>query len=477
MSYTTAVINQLAVIGLGTMGANLARNAARNGAKVAVFNRTTETMHQFMKDHGKEGNIVPCKTYEEVARTVDSPRALLLMVKAGPAVDAVIEDLLPHLDKGDILIDAGNSHYEDSERREKELAEKSISFIGMGVSGGEEGALKGPSMMPGGDKKAYEKVEDLLTKMAADDGLGGKCVSYIGPGGAGHFVKMVHNGIEYGIMQLLAESYDVLKNVGNYTNAELGETFAHWNEGDDLQSFLVEITSKIFAKHDEDSGGALLDVIADRAGQKGTGKWTTISALHLGVAIPTINAAVDARIISGSTELRSRHAETPTRLDLEEPCPPREKLRTITRSALHLSTMTAYAQGFELMKAASEEYDWKLDLSECGRIWLGGCIIRSVLLKHFANAFSSDPAKKQLAAEYGKEQFGGERQVLWRLFLELANSRAIATPAVSASLNYYDALNKQKLPQNLIQAQRDFFGAHTFERTDKEGTFHAEWEE
>lgn len=475
-NYTTTMsINQLGVIGLGTMGANLARNAARNGAKVAVFNRTTETMHDFMKEHGKEGSFVPCKTYEELVRSVDTPRALLLMVKAGPAVDAVLADLIPLLDEGDIIIDAGNSHYEDTERREKQLSDQGISFIGMGVSGGEEGALDGPSMMPGGDRAAYEQVEELFTKMAADDGLGGKCVSYIGPGGAGHFVKMVHNGIEYGVMQLIAECYDTLKNVGDYTNAELADTFAHWNEGDDLKSFLVEITAKIFEKNNNEAEGEIIDVIADAAGQKGTGKWTTISALHLGVAIPTINAAVDARIISGSADVRARHKGNPVRVDLEEPKPPREKLRQITRSALHLSTMTTYAQGFELMSVASDEYKWDLDLAECGRIWLGGCIIRSVLLKHFANAFSDDEARKQTSAEYAQEQFSGERQVLWRLLLELTNSRAVPTPAISASLNYYDSLHKERLPQNLIQAQRDFFGAHTYERTDKKGTFHTEW--
>lgn len=470
------MINQLGVIGLGTMGANLARNAARNGAKVAVYNRTTEVMHDFVNEYGKEGIIVPCKSYEELMRSLDAPRAILLMVKAGGAIDAVIEDLLPHLDEGDIIIDGGNSHYPDTERRTTALSEKGIRFLGMGVSGGEEGALLGPSMMPGGDITAWEDMKDLLEKMAADDGLGGKCVSYIGEGGAGHFVKMVHNGIEYGIMQLIAESYDVLKNVGGYTNAELAETFESWNEGDDLNSFLIDITAKVFAKRDDQGSGDLIDVIQDQAGQKGTGKWTTISALHYGVAIPTITAAVDARILSGSVDLRKRHADTPIRLDLEEPMPPKEQLRMIARSALHLSTMTAYAQGFELMKVASEEHNWQLDLSECGRIWLGGCIIRSVLLKHFSDAFSDDKARSETSAQYANEQFGGERQVMWRLFLELASSRGIATPSTSASLAYYDALRRDRLPQNIIQAQRDFFGAHTFARTDKEGVFHVEWE-
>ena len=467
-------INQLGVIGLGTMGANLARNAARNGAKVAVYNRTTEVMNDFVKDYKKEGMIVPCKTYEELMRSLDTPRAVLLMVKAGPAVDAVIEDLLPHLEEGDIIIDGGNSHYPDSERRVKELKEKGIRFLGMGVSGGEEGALLGPSMMPGGDVTAWEDMKELLEKMAADDGLGGKCVTYIGEGGSGHFVKMVHNGIEYGIMQLIAESYDVLKNIGDYTNAELAETFGHWNKGDDLQSFLIEITAKAFEKKDDQGPGDLIDVIQDQAGQKGTGKWTTISALHYGVAIPTITAAVDARIISGSLDLReSKRPYTP---DLEEPVPNKEKMRIMVRSALHLSTLCSYKQGFQLMKVASEEHNWQLNLSECARIWLGGCIIRSVLLKTFIDALSGDSAKEETASQYFEKQFSGEKQVFWRQIQELSASRGIPIPAISASLSYYDAIRRDRLPQNLIQAQRDFFGAHTFTRTDKEGTYHAQWE-
>lgn len=271
---------------------------------------------------------------------------------------------------------------------------------------------------------------------------------------------MVHNGIEYGVMQLIAESYDLLKNVGGYTNAELAETFAHWNDGDDLQSFLMEITSKIFLQKDNLSSSDLIDVINDEAGQKGTGKWTTIAALHLGVAIPTITAAVDARIISGS---RREHT-LPYMPDLEEPMPPKQQMRHIVRSALHLSTLCSYKQGFALMEAASTEYEWNLNLSECARIWLGGCIIRSILLKDFMNAFSHS-------------YFNGEKQVYWRLSQELAASRGIATPAMAASLAYYDSLRRERLPQNLIQAQRDFFGAHTYKRIDKEGTFHTQWDQ
>ncbi|PIR54453.1 phosphogluconate dehydrogenase (NADP(+)-dependent, decarboxylating) [Candidatus Peregrinibacteria bacterium CG10_big_fil_rev_8_21_14_0_10_42_8] len=469
-------INQLGVIGLGTMGANIARNAARNGTKVAVYNRTTEVTKDFMKQFEGEGNFASCESYEDMVKALHGERAFLIMVKAGPAVDAVIADLTPHLQKGDIIIDAGNSHYPDTERRVEELKEKGIRFLGMGVSGGEVGALEGPSMMPGGDKSAWEDCKDLLSKMAADDGLGGKCVAYIGEGGSGHFVKMVHNGVEYGIMQLLAETYDVLKNVAGYSNEQLAETFAAWNEGEDLQSFLVEITAKVFEKKDDINDGHLIDKIHDVAGQKGTGKWTTISALHYGVAIPTINAAVDARIMSGSEELRAEHRKDPVRTDLEEPLPKPEQMRSIARSALHLSVLTAYEQGFELMKVASKEHNWDLNLSECARIWLGGCIIRSVLLKVYSDAFSEDVSRQKTAAMYKEQQWSGEKQVHLRLFLELSTSRGIATPSTSAAMNYFDTLHRKDLPQSLVQAQRDFFGAHTFKRKDKNGVFHVEWE-
>jgi len=468
-------INQLGVIGLGTMGANIARNAARNGAKVAVYNRTKEVTKAFMNDFAEEGNFVGCETYEEMMKALHGPRAILIMVKAGAAIDAVINDLIPHLTKGDIIIDGGNSYYKDTERRVEELDKQGIRFLGMGVSGGEEGALHGPSMMPGGDKSAWEDMKVLLEKMAADDGIGGKCVAYIGKGGSGHFVKMVHNGIEYGIMQLIAETYDILKNAAGYTNAQLAETFAHWNDGDDLQSFLVEITAKIFQTKDPDSKKEIIDSIDDVAGQKGTGKWTTISALEYGVAIPTINAAVDARIMSGSIEIRKKSKNNPLLLDLEEPMPRSEQMRTITRSALYLSTITAYEQGFTLMETASADHKWELDLSACARIWLGGCIIRSVLLKTFTDIYSADSTKNKTADAYLLRQWSGEKQTHLRLLLELANSRGIPTPSLSASMNYYDTMRRQHLPQSLVQAQRDLFGAHTFKRTDKEGTFHIDW--
>lgn len=462
----------IGVLGLGTMGANLARNAARNGAQVSVYNRTAETTDKFIQEYGSEGEFISSKSYKEFVQSLEHPRAILLMVKAGEVVDGVIKDLLPLLEKGDIVIDGGNSHYPDTQRRTKEMLEEGIHFIGMGVSGGEEGALNGPSMMPGGDAEAYKKVAPILEKMSADDGEGGKCISYIGEGGAGHFVKMVHNGIEYGIMQLLAESYALLKDIGGFTNEQLAETFAAWNADEDLSSFLLEITAEIFAKKDEENSGDLIDVIADRAGQKGTGKWTTEAAMTYGVAIPTINAAVDARILSGSTEKRASHQSLPVNVDEHDTVPPPEKLRSIVRNAFELAAICTYEQGFDLIEQAAKEEKWKIDLAEVARIWRDGCIIRSAILPSFQAKYAKGD---KTAAENIMQRFSGEKQLDWRRAITYSASRGIPTPALSASLSAYDAYRAERLPQNLIQAQRDFFGAHTFERTDKEGKFHAEW--
>ncbi len=458
---------QLGLIGLGTMGANLARNAARSGAEVAVFNRTPEKTDEFMSQYSSEGDFTACKTLEELVGALEPPRPILIMVKAGEPVDAVIESLTPLLSRDDILIDGGNSHFPDTERRVKEIEEKGLRFIGMGVSGGEEGALNGPSMMPGGDESAFNELKELLEKMAADDGDGGKCVSFIGSGGAGHFVKMVHNGIEYAIMQLIAESYDVLKSEAGKSNAELSEIFASWNEGEDLNSFLMEITAKIFAKKDGDSH--LIDLIKDAAGQKGTGKWTTQAALELGSPTPTINAAVDARILSGDLYLRKRGGEVLPE-SIEQPYTKPEKLTSRVRIALELSIICSYQQGLMLTEKASKEFGWNLNMSEIARIWRGGCIIRSTYLEKLQKTYKEKKVSPEEIA-----RLGGERQLDWRRVIAIAQGRGIPVPAMSSALAYFDAIRKEKLPQNLIQAQRDFFGAHTFERTDKEGNFHADW--
>jgi 6-phosphogluconate dehydrogenase len=461
---------QLGVIGLGTMGANLARNAASRGATVAIYNRTSEKTDEFMRLHASEGSFVACHSYQELKSALQPPRPILIMVKAGDAVDGVIGDLLPMLDKGDILIDGGNSLYTDTQRREQALAAGGLHFFGMGVSGGEEGALKGPSMMPGGDQEAYRSMESLLKSMAASDGTGGACVTHIGPGGSGHFVKMVHNGIEYGIMQLLAETYDLLKSLGRVSNAELATLFSEWAKGDDLGSFLVEITAQVFKKKDADTGKDLIDFVLDQAGQKGTGKWTTEAAMTLGVAIPTITAAVDARILSGDTSMRESGRQMPFQA-LHASADPRE-VAAMARSALTLATILAYVQGFELIRKASDEYGWNVDLSEVARIWRGGCIIRSVQLPLFQEAFKKDGSGERRDL---LERFSGKRQANWRQLMNLAIANGVPVPAYSASLAYYDGYRREKLPTNLIQAQRDFFGAHTFKRIDKEGVFHADW--
>lgn len=462
---------QLGVIGLGTMGANVARNAARNGATVAVFNRTEERTEEFIKNHGTEGAFIGCPTLTAFIKALKPPRAILLMVKAGDAVDALIDDLLPLLLRGDIIIDGGNSHFNDTARRQEILRKKGMHFIGMGISGGEEGALHGPSMMPGGTHEALEHVLPLFTAMAADDGAGGKCVAPMGPDGSGHFVKMVHNGIEYGLMQLLAETYDVMKHIGGLTNEELAEVYGSWNEGL-LQSFLVEITAKVFQKQDGAGAGFLVDVIKDAAGQKGTGKWTTEAAMNLGVGIPTITAAVDARILSSDPVSRKRYnAELPE--SLPEPLPEAKPIAEMAKNAYLLASICDYLQGFHLLQAASTEYEWKLQLPEIARIWRGGCIIRSGLLPVFQNVFQLDDgeqARRELFAP-----FEGEAQVDLRRLVSMAIDHGIPVPALSASLNWYDTIRRTRLPQNLVQAQRDFFGAHTYERLDQEGTFHTEW--
>lgn len=467
---------QLGVVGLGTMGANLARNAARCGADVAVYNRTPERTDDFLDAHRAEGAFGGCKTYQELVAALDAPRPILLMVKAGQSVDDVIDEIIPHLSSGDILIDGGNSHYRDTDRRAASLKEKGIRFLGMGVSGGEEGALHGPSMMPGGDEDAYHIMAPLLLSMAADDGNGGKCVSYMGPGGAGHFVKTVHNGIEYGVMQILAETYDVLRRIGEFSTEQLAETYESWNDSDEFKSYLLEITAKIFRHIDSETGEPMIDFIADVAGQKGTGKWTTQAAHDYGIAIPTINASVDARILSGMTGARDGGALLPEELDFSEPVPQHLKMRSVVRSAYELSCICAYQQGFVLLTGADAEEKWGLRMSEIARVWRGGCIIRSALLRHFQSAMSPDAGQQQAGMDALSERFHGERQLDWRRVVDLATSRGIPVPAMAASLTYYDALRAHRLPQSLIQAQRDFFGAHQFTRTDREGSFHEEWD-
>lgn len=459
---------QLAVIGLSTMGANLARNAARNGADVIVYNRTTAKTDEFMRAHSGEGKVQGIRSLDELATRMKTPRAVLLMVQSD-AVDAVLKELLPHLSKRDIVIDGGNSHYRDTLRREKSLAAKGMRFIGMGVSGGEEGALHGPSMMPGGDRSTVESLMPLLERMSAEDGNGGRCVTPIGPSGSGHFVKMVHNGIEYAVMQLLAEAYHVLSTVENMANAQIADLFAEWNREGNLRSFLTEISVRALRQKDDVTGEDLVDVISDTSGQKGTGKWTVEAAYHYGVSVPSIAAAVDARIVSSAKNFRVEQAES-SHLYADDSYR-LEHFSQAVGVALELSVINAYAQGLQLLSVASAAEGWSLNISEICRIWRSGCIIRSALLPQFQAMFAGDSA----AADGIRARFGKEQQLQWRHVVAMGPLHAIPLPAMSASLSYYDGYRTARLPQNLIAAQRDLFGAHGFERLDREGSFHVEW--
>ncbi|MEL6355186.1 MAG: NADP-dependent phosphogluconate dehydrogenase [Cyanobacteria bacterium J06627_28] len=461
------------VIGLAVMGENIALNIERNGFPIAVYNRSREKTDAFMKNRAQGKNAVATYSLEEFVQNLERPRRILVMVKAGKPVDLVIEGLKPLLDPDDMIIDGGNSLYDDTERRVKDLEAAGFNFIGMGVSGGEEGALNGPSLMPGGSKAAYDAIEPIVTKIAAqvDDG---PCVTYIGQGGSGHFVKMVHNGIEYGDMQLIAEAYDLLKNTLGLTQEELHATFADWNKTEELDSFLIEITADIFTKTDEETGKPLVELIMDKAGQKGTGRWTVMSALELGVSIPTITAAVNARIMSGAKAERVEAEKQLTGPTAKFEGDKKEFINKI-RDALYCSKICSYAQGMDLLSKASELNGYNLNLGETARIWKGGCIIRAAFLNKIKAAYDQDAnlANLLLAPEF--KQTILDRQSAWREVIATAAKIGIPVPAFSASLDYFDSYRRARLPQNLTQAQRDYFGAHTYERTDKEGSFHTEW--
>ncbi len=461
------------VIGLAVMGENLALNVERNGFPVAVYNRTPEKTDAFMHQRAEGKNVKAAYSIEDFVKSLERPRKILIMVKAGAPVDDVINQLKPLLEDGDILIDGGNSLFEDTARRTRELEPSGFRFIGMGVSGGEEGALNGPSMMPGGTKSSYEYLEPIFTKIAAqvEDG---PCVTYIGPGGAGHYVKMVHNGIEYGDMQLIAEAYDLLKNGLGLDDKQLSEVFTEWNATEELNSFLIEITADIFKYIDPDTNQALVDVILDAAGQKGTGRWTVQSAMELGVCIPTITAAVNARIMSSYKKERVVASEI-----LTGPTGKYEgdaqSFINIVRDALYCSKICSYAQGMALLGTASTAYHYDLNLSEMARIWKGGCIIRAGFLGKIQHAFIENPGLPNLLLAPEFKQTILDRQTAWREALAAAAKLGIPVPAFSSSLDYFDSYRRDLLPQNLTQAQRDYFGAHTYERVDKSGFFHTEW--
>ncbi len=463
---------QIGVVGLAVMGKNLALNIESRGFTVSVYNRSSEKTEEFLKEaEGK--NVVGTYSIEEFVQSLEKPRKILLMVKAGTPTDATIQSLLPHLEKGDILIDGGNTYYKDTQRRNRELAESGIHFIGTGVSGGEEGALKGPSIMPGGQKEAHELVKPILEAISAKVD-GEPCTTYIGPDGAGHYVKMVHNGIEYGDMQLISESYFILKHIVGLSSDELHEVFSEWNKGE-LDSYLIEITADIFTKKDEETGKPLVDVILDKAGQKGTGKWTSQSALDLGVPLPIITESVFARFISSMKEERVKASKLLTGPEAKPAAENKEELIEAVRKALFMSKICSYAQGFAQMKAASEEYGWDLKYGDIAMIFRGGCIIRAAFLQKIKEAYDRDPELDNLLLDpYFKNIVEGYQGAL-RKTISLAVEQGIPVPCFSSALAYFDSYRTATLPANLIQAQRDYFGAHTYERTDKEGIFHTEW--
>jgi 6-phosphogluconate dehydrogenase len=461
------------LIGLAVMGENLALNVERNGFPISVYNRTSAVTQKFMETRAKGKNFHAAYSIEDFVKSLERPRKILIMVKAGAPVDAVIAQLKPLLEPGDMIIDGGNSLYKDTERRTKELEDANFGFVGMGVSGGEEGALNGPSLMPGGTETAYGELAPILNKIAAqvDDGA---CVTYIGPGGAGHYVKMVHNGIEYGDMQLIAEAYDLLKNTLGLDHQQLHEVFTEWNTTDELNSFLIEITADIFKFIDPDTNLPLVDVIQDAAGQKGTGRWTVESAFELAVPIPTMTAAVNARVVSFYKQERVAASKELTGPTGKYEGDTQDFINKI-RDALYCSKICSYAQGMELLGKASKQLNYNLSLSECARIWKGGCIIRAGFLDKIKTAFMENPDLPNLLLAPEFKQTILDRQDAWREVLAVSTKLGIAVPAFSASLSYFDSYRRDRLPQNLTQAQRDYFGAHTYERSDKPGTFHTEW--
>jgi len=463
----------IALIGLAVMGENLVLNMLDHGLSVAVYNRTTAKVDDFLARANKP-SLGGAHSVPELVGMLKSPRKIMLMVKAGTAVDAMIGELLPHLSPGDIVIDGGNSFFADSQRRFENCATQGIRFVGMGVSGGEEGARHGPSLMPGGDQSAYDEIAPLFTKIAAQT-AGGPCCAYVGAGGAGHYVKMVHNGIEYGDMQLISEAYFILKNVLGLKPQELHDVFARWNNGV-LNSYLIEITRDIFLEKDPRTGGPLLEVILDKAGQKGTGKWTSQSALDLGVPVPTITAAVFARCLSSYKDERVAASTLLAGGETKAFDGKREDLIDAVHDALFASKICSYAQGFALMKAASEEYNWNLNYGDIALLWRGGCIIRAQFLDDIKKAFTANPALPNLLVAPTFREALAKTQKNWRSVVSLCALQGLPAPAFSASLDYYDSYRQPNLPANMIQAQRDYFGAHTYKRIDDDkGPFHTAW--
>ena len=468
------------LIGLAVMGENLALNVESRGYRVAVFNRTVEKVDRFIEGRAAGKRFVGCHSVEELVKSLAPPRKVMMLVKAGGAVDAFIDQLIPLLSPGDVIIDGGNTHFSETERRTKYVTDKGLLYVGTGVSGGEEGALKGPSMMPGGTPEAWPLVQPIFQAIAAKVGPNEDipCCEWVGPRGAGHYVKMVHNGIEYGDMQLICEAYAMLKGALGLTNDELYDVFAGWNRGE-LDSYLIEITRDIFSVVDPEGDGFLVDAVMDRAGQKGTGKWTSKEALDLGVPTTLITEAVFARALSAQKERRVRAAGLlagpADELRRFRDGVDRDEFVELVRRALFASKICSYAQGFVQLQAAAAEKDWDLDFGGLAMLWRGGCIIRAAFLEKIKDAFDRDRNLENLLLDPYFTEAVESNQQAWRRVVSTAAELGVWTPAFSAALNYYDGYRSGRLPHNLLQAQRDYFGSHTYQRVDREGTFHTDW--
>ena len=465
-------VADIGVTGMAVMGSNLARNLARNGFKVAIHNRSAAKTEKVVKEHGDEGEFFPAESMADFVNALSAPRVAIIMVKAGPATDAVIDELASLMDPGDIIVDCGNSNWRDTVRREAAIRERGLHFVGSGVSGGEEGALNGPSIMPGGTPESYRRLGPMFEKISAHvDGV--PCCTHVGPDGAGHFVKMVHNGIEYADMQLIAEAYDLMRKALGMSAAEIGKVFEEWNRGE-LDSYLIEITADVLQHVDPKTGKAFVDVVLDRASQKGTGAWTVQNAAEVGVPTTGIAEATFARSLSGSVPERQAGRGLPARTEDVPVADPAAFIEDVRR-ALYASKMVAYSQGFELIRKASEENGWNVDLGAMARIWRGGCIIRAVFLNRITEAYERDPKLPLLLADPYFAGEIGKSVESWRRIVSFSALTGVPIPAFASSLAYYDGVRAAELPANLIQGQRDFFGAHTYKRVDREGTFHTLW--
>ena len=463
------------LIGLAVMGENLALNVESRGYRVAVYNRTTDKVDQFLQGRAKGKRFVGCHNLEQLVEQLKPPRIVMMLVKAGPAVDAIVEQLMPLLSPGDILVDGGNTHYLDTERRTQQVEQRGFLFVGSGVSGGEEGALKGPSLMPGGSSAAWPHIQPIFQSIAAKVGPNHDipCAEWVGPRGAGHYVKMVHNGIEYGDMQLICEAYFLLHHLLGFSHDQLYDVFTEWNRGE-LESYLIEITRDIFSVQDTDSDDYLVDRILDKAGAKGTGKWMSQLALDLGVPSTLVTSAVYARSLSALKESRVRASRILSGPALRYDGDPQQFVEDV-RQALYASKICSYAQGFVQLQAAAAEHDWPLNYGDCALLWRGGCIIRAQFLARITEAFDAQPDLENLLLYPYFTEAVKRAQTSWRHVVSTAALQGLPVPAFSTALAYYDGYRRDRLPANLLQAQRDYFGAHTYQRVDRDGTFHTEW--